>query len=957
MNRKMQRLLISALVGLLVVVLAVSVLITLINNWEHGALLSESVKSNLLSISTAAREFIDIDRFYSYNSREDIEADLDAYNKVLDELRKLQELLGATYIYALKEIDDTYYFIFDTDTEFDPETPYFDVYYEIAQVHLDAFRGVESAGVMNVADRWGSFNTGAVPIWKDGEVIGVISADIEDTFIRASQRASVLYVTILVVLLTIVMGANIAIIRRFIVKPIRQLTESVATAGLVGGDIFGKDRSDEIGELARRIDEMMSNIYQRDILLDAAVKEAVEAVRVKAESLNTVESILNGVEAMIYVTVPETGEILFINDYMKRHHNLPKDCVGLVCYKILQQGMDDICDFCPCRQLDREPDKTVVWEERNTLTNRVYRNADRYIKWPDGRTAHLQHSVDVTELISAREQAEASNRAKSEFLANMSHEIRTPMNAIIGMTNIAQSAKSIERKDYALGKIESASGHLLGIINDILDMSKIEAEKLELNPVAFDFEEMVTKVINIINLRVVEKQQKLSVHIDENIPRKLICDDQRLAQVITNLLSNAVKFTPEGGAISLSAQLLRNEQEHCVLRICVSDTGVGIKEEQQAKLFNPFEQAESSTTRKYGGTGLGLAITKRIVELMSGEISFSSTSGEGSVFAFTIKADKADDEMSGTQLCASGVILENAKILIVDDDADIREYFIDILMRFNISCDEAGSGEEALRLMDGGAKYDLCFIDWRMPGMDGVALSRRIREVNSSEFIIVMISSSEWEVVKSQAEGAGIDKFMGKPIVPSAIIECINLCFGVDLLNDERGKTDAQDRFWGYRVLLAEDVEINQEIVTALLEPTLLEIDCAENGAEAVRLFSETPDKYNIIFMDLQMPEMDGYDATRAIRALPHDKAKTIPIIAMTANVFKEDIDRSLAAGMNDHLGKPLDFAAVLRILRQHLYKQRPATDRRNEDRRINEIDRRQLPERRLGDRRHEQEE
>ena len=956
MNRKMQKLLISAVIGLLVVVLAVSVLITLINTGEQGALLSESVKSNLLSISIAARELIDIDRFYSYNSREDIDADLAAHGAVLGELRKLQELLGATYIYALKEIDDTYYFVFDTDLDVDPETPYFDIYEEIAQVHMDAFRGIESAGVMNVTDRWGSYNTGAVPIWKDGKVIGIISADIEDHFIRASQRTSIVNISILVILLTIVMGANILIIRRFVVTPIRLLTESVATAGLVGGDIFGKGRDDEIGDLARRIDEMMSNIYQRDVLLDAAVQEAVEAYRVKTESFNTVESILNGLEAMIYVTVPGTGEILFINDHMRRHYNLAEDCVGQICYEVLQRGMEGMCGFCPCHQLDLEPDKTVVWEEKNTLTNSVYRNSDRYIKWPDGRTVHLQHSVDVTELISAREQAEASNRAKSEFLANMSHEIRTPMNAIIGMTNIAQSAKSIERKDYALGKIESASGHLLGIINDILDMSKIEAEKLELNHVAFDFEELLTKVINIINIRVMEKQQKLSVHIDENIPRRLICDDQRLAQVITNLLSNAVKFTPENGSISLNAQLLEDEHEHCVLRICVSDTGVGIKEEQQAKLFNPFEQAESSTTRKYGGTGLGLAITKRIVELMSGEISVSSAPGEGSIFTFTIRADKADDETPGSQLCAGGVILEKSKVLIVDDDEDIREYFIDILMRFNIACDEAGSGDEVMRLIDVGNKYDLCFIDWKMPGMDGVALARRIREVNSSDFIIVMISSSEWEEVKADAESAGVDKFMGKPIVPSAIIECINTCFGVDLLNDERNKTEAQDRFRGYRVLLAEDVEINQEIVIALLEPTLLDIDCADNGAEAVRLFSESPDKYNIIFMDLQMPEMDGYDATRAIRALPHEKAKTIPIIAMTANVFKEDIDKSLAAGMNDHLGKPLDFAAVLRILRQYLFKQRPALDRRKEDRRKSGVDRRQLPERRVSNRRQEPE-
>jgi len=684
------------------------------------------------------------------------------------------------------------------------------------------------------------------------------------------------------------------------------------------------------------------------------INQLTEAIRAKTEALNTVESILNGLEAMICVNVPGTGEILFINDNMRRHFDLPDNCVGQICYIVLQKGIDGICDFCPCPQLEAEPDKTVVWEERSTLTNRIYRNSDRYITWHDGRTVHLQHSVDVTELISAREQAEASNHAKSEFLANMSHEIRTPMNAIIGMTNIAQQAKSTERKDYALNKIENASNHLLGIINDILDMSKIEAHKLELNPVAFDFGEMVKKVISIVNLRVVEKQQKLSVYIDETIPRMLICDDQRLAQVITNLLSNATKFTPENGAISFNAKLLLNEQEHCMIRIYISDTGVGIKEEQQTRLFNPFEQAESSTTRKYGGTGLGLAITKRIVELMGGEISVSSVPGEGSTFSFTIRAGKAIDDGSGNQAAAGNVILDKIRVLIVDDDADIREYFVDILMRFNISCDAAANAEEALALLEKGNRYDLCFIDWKMPGMNGVELSRRIKEIETGEFIIVMISSTDWEEIGPKARDSGINRFLAKPIIPSAIIECMNSCFGVDLLNESRNnKTESTDHFWGYRVLLVEDVEINQEIVVALLEPTLVDIDCAENGVEAVRMFSESPDKYNIIFMDLQMPEMDGYDATKAIRALGFERAATIPIIAMTANVFKEDIDRSIASGMNDHLGKPLDFAAVLRVLRQYLYKQKPALDRRKEDRRKNAADRRKQQDRRLGDRRH----
>jgi signal transduction histidine kinase len=640
----MQRILISAVVGLLVVVLAVSVFATEKNNREHMDILSNSVKSNLISISIAALELIDIEKFNSYNSLDDIEADVEAYNQTLANLRSLQEKVGATYIYALKKIDDKYYFVFDTDTE--DESVF--VEYDISPVHEQAFLGIESADIMNVEDEYGSFNTGAVPIIRNGEVIGIVSTDIEDYFIRANQQASTVNIVILILTLTAVMGANIIIIRRLVIVPISCLTDSVSRAHISEDTIYGKDRNDEIGELARKI-------------------------------------------------------------------------------------------------------------------------------------LHMTQEIERT-----LEKAQAANRAKSDFLANMSHEIRTPMNAIIGMTNIARSTLDIEKKDGALEKIEEASSHLLGIINDILDMAKIEAEKLELHPVLFDFDERLKKTVDIINFSITEKKQKLTVYVDEYIPRKLICDDQRLSQIIMNLLSNAVKFTPENGSINISAIFFKEEDGIIDIQFEISDTGIGMSKEQQAKIFIPFEQAESSTTRKYGGTGLGLALTNRLVQLMGGEISVTSELGVGSSFVFTTKCERAKDD----------TILQP----------------------------------------------------------------------------------------------------------------------------EEPGEEPADsDNFSEYRVLLAEDVEINREIVMAMLEPTLIEIDCAENGAEAVRLFSQAPERYDIIFMDLQMPEMDGYEAARQIRA--NEKGKDIPIVAMTANVFKDDVDNCFKAGMNGHIGKPIDFDTVLQTLRNYLHR------------------------------------
>ena len=401
---------------------------------------------------------------------------------------------------------------------------------------------------------------------------------------------------------------------------------------------------------------------------------------------------------------------------------------------------------------------------------------------------------NVTELVKTKEKAEEAATAKTNFLANMSHEIRTPLNAIIGMTAIGKASASIERKDYCLSRIDGASNHLLGVINDILDMSKIEANKLELSLVTFNFENMLNLVVDVIRFRMDEKKQNFTVHIDNTIPKILTGDDQRLAQVITNLLSNAVKFTPEGGCISLNTQLGEVENGNCTIIIEVTDTGIGISPEQQKRLFTSFQQAESNTTRQFGGTGLGLVISKRIVEMMGGQIWIKSELGKGSTFAFTVHLEQGND------------------------------------------CNDKPA-----------------------------------------------------------------DALDAKPL-PS-----------------ETEPEEVAVSFSGRHILLVEDVEINREIILTLLESTHLKIDCAKNGVEAVHMFRETPEKYDMIFMDVQMPEMDGYEATRHIRTLDGSHARNIPIVAMTANVFKEDIERCLASGMNAHVGKPIDLNEILNTLKTYL--------------------------------------
>jgi PAS domain S-box-containing protein len=519
-------------------------------------------------------------------------------------------------------------------------------------------------------------------------------------------------------------------------------------------------------------------------------------------------------------------------------------------------------------------------------------------------------------LEAALKQATAASRAKSDFLASMSHEIRTPINAITGMTTIGKNTNDIERKDYALTKIGDASSHLLGVINDILDMSKIEADKLELSPIEFNFDRMIQKVVTVINFRVEEKHQKFVLNIDRKLPHFIIGDDQRLTQVIVNLLSNAVKFTPEGGEIRLGISLMSESGGFCKLRVEVTDNGIGMSAEQQEKLFQAFVQADSGISREFGGTGLGLAISKRIVELMGGNIWVESELGKGTHFIFTVKLERGSK--SPLSLLASGVTWENVRILVVDDAIETREQFKDLFDSSKIKYDIAADGFEANKMVEENGPYDIYFIDWHMSGMDGIELTRRIKARSEDDTsMAIMITAADWESIKENAHEAGVNKHLIKPLSSSMIIDCVNDC----LAGGRREDTPElkSNIFEGKKLLLAEDIEINREIIMSLLGDTGITIDCAENGQEALEMVEAAPAKYDIVFMDVQMPQMDGLEATRHIRALPALSGVELPIIAMTANVFKDDIESCLAAGMDDHFGKPIDVEVMLAKLQKYL--------------------------------------
>ncbi len=534
--------------------------------------------------------------------------------------------------------------------------------------------------------------------------------------------------------------------------------------------------------------------------------------------------------------------------------------------------------------------------------------------------ASVTRNETFSQLNQAREAAVSSTKAKGDFLSRMSHEIRTPMNAIIGMTTIAKASSDPDKIQHCLDKIDASSRQLLAIINDVLDMSKIESGKFEITPTPFDFEQMTQSILDVIQVRLDEKRQLLHLDFNTVFQKKMVSDALRLSQVLTNLLNNAVKFTPVGGDITLRIREQQGEAGESILHVEVSDNGIGISPEQQSRLFQSFEQADGSITREYGGTGLGLAICKKIIGLMGGTIWVESELGHGSCFLFEVPVTW------GEAIPAIHVLKRvspTSRILVVDDAEDVLEYFQNILDSFSLSCDTAASGAQAIALVRKSLQekrpYSMVFIDWNMPDMNGGATAEQLRRLLGDDLIVIMISSSDWSEIEQQVKGYGITHFLPKPILPSTLYNTIVKLTDDSMIRPSAAPARPADHWHDKTILLAEDIEINREIIITILDGTGAAVVSAENGKEALERFRADPTRYDLILMDMQMPVMDGIAATRQIRALAHPAANAVPIIAMTANAFQEDAQRCLDAGMNGHLAKPLDVDVFFQMLHTYL--------------------------------------
>jgi two-component system, sensor histidine kinase and response regulator len=858
-----------------------------------------------------------------------------AYLSVKKQLQRVQEAASDIhYIYTLRlGADGNIVFVVDAEENPEDLVHLGEVYTDPGPLLAESIVGMDAPVVeaQFYTDEWGTWLSGYAPFYdSQGRRAGVVGADIAATRVKEYERRLLLLsAAILGGTLLVIVAAGYVTGRR-ISRPIVEIQQGAERIG--SGDLdfrIEMDRGDEIGSLATSFNAMTARLSRSR----AQLEELARKYR------GIFENAMEG----IFQTMPD-GQIITVNTAMAR----------LLGY----DSGAEVCESVTAPQLYADP------EERQAIVEALRRDGkvlDQVLQFrrKDGSSVWVELSAhvftendgeaiiegmvrDITERLEReqaereRQAAELASQAKSDFLANMSHEIRTPMNAVVGMTELAlRTPLTPKQKDY-LTKIRSSSRSLLGIINDILDFSKIEAGKLSLEHVDFQLQEVVENTATMISHRAAEKGVELLVSIAEGVPCSLRGDPLRLGQVLINLANNAVKFTEQGEVevrVEQDAPPARTEEEQrrVRLRFTVRDTGIGIPEDKIQMLFESFTQADGSTTRRYGGTGLGLAITRRLVEMMGGTVEVRSREGLGSTFIVRLEFERQERERD--YLPRTGPDIAGLRVLVVDDNEHARNILAEILESFRFTVTPVAGGDQALAELRTTEKpYDLVLMDWKMPGMDGVEATRRIRE--ESRFnrvpLVIMVTAYGREDVLEQSRDVKISALLDKPVNPSHLFDTILKVFSSELAEMGQGQEGQEltvadqealpGLLAGARVLLVEDMPINRQVAREILEYAGMEVDEAENGQEALDALQRPGNVYDVVLMDVQMPVMDGLEATRGIRAMP--ELRDLPVIAMTAHAMERDRERCLEAGMNEHVAKPIDAEQLCRVLVRYVGKQ-----------------------------------
>ena len=925
----------------------ISAVLLLANILLGGILLGQSktslkllIDEHIQDISTIAADMIDGDVLKRLNEED---KDTAEYQEMYNTLHTFQLNTNVRFIYAARQAEDgTFYMVLD------PADAYASEYGEVlfnTEALQRAGQGIPGVDATPYTDDYGSFYSAYSPVFdSNGEVAGVIGTDFSAEWYEneISKRSNTILLSSLI---SVIIGALIA----------------ATITGQVRKEF--REMNDELDALTSDLKALTSEFSGSSAALEeAGSRETIEDLGETIHRMKTdVQSYVGSLQTRANSMITALG-----SDYRSLYY-IDLDKNEGICYQAIagiDNGLQPGQEFSYWSELTRYAEEAVTSQYREAFLEFMSPDAikeglknDRVISFlytverngielyervrvagvrhPEDRDDHIVHAVGLgfeevdaetrksvaqaEALRNALAAAEEANRAKTSFLSNMSHEIRTPMNAIIGLDNIALSDPDIsESTREHLEKIDSSAHHLLSIINDILDMSRIESGRMVIKSEEFSFARMLAQVNTIINGQCNDKGLNYECRIIGDVRDYYIGDDMKLRQVMINILGNAVKFTPEGGSVVLTVESLARFNGKATLCMTFRDTGIGMSKEYLPNLFDAFSQEDSSSTSKYGSTGLGMPITKSIVELMNGNIEVESEKGVGSVFTVTLtlldsdrKSDETEEVLHSDEMC----------VLVIDDDPIACEHAQMVLGQVGISCEKALSGEEGLDMVKvrhaRREPYNLILVDWKMPEMDGVETTRRIREAVGEETPVIILTSYSWEEIEIEAREAGVDSFVAKPLFAGTVMDEFREAFNQKNMRNIRHTADLNGR----RILLAEDVDINAEIIIMLLSMREMSAERAENGRIAVELFaSHDPGYYDAILMDMRMPEMDGLEATRTIRAMDRSDAKDIPIIALTANAFDEDVQRSMQAGLNAHLSKPVEpdslFATLEGLIR-----------------------------------------